>query len=145
MRVVEAIEIGRALADVRAFTADPLNDPLWITDLADVRWLDQPGEVGGRAVFVPAWIGRLYRLPATLGARDDASVTWRTDSALLSGALRYDYDSADDGASFTVTFDARLARPLRPLDRPVAALLRRRLRAYLKTLRRHLESQPRES
>lgn len=145
MRVVESIEIGRPLVDVRAFTADPTNDPLWITDVGEVRWLDPPDQVGSRAVFVPRAIGRLYRLPATLGAVDDASVTWRAESALLAGALRYDYAPADGGASFSVTFDARLALPLRPLDRAVAALLRRRLRAYLRTLRRRLESEPRES
>lgn len=140
MRLVQSVGIARPLADVRAFTADPLNDPLWITDLGEVRWLDPPGQVGSRALFVPRTVGRLYRLPATLAALDDASLTWRTDSTLLSGALRYDYDATADGASFTVTFDARLALPLRLLDRPMAALLGWRLRAYLKTLRRRLES-----
>ena len=153
MRIQRSITIHAPLANVIAFTTDPLNDPAWISDVREVRWISDPPAVpGARAEFIPVAIGRIYQLPAELVSASDAAVEWRAQTRLLTAELRYDYapssghtapgDATSTRTEFSFTFAADLPLLLRPFGPPLAALLGWRLAGYLRNLKRHLESEP---
>jgi uncharacterized membrane protein len=53
------ITIGRPIADVAGFAADPSNAPKWYENIRSVDWqTDPPLRVGSRVAFVARFLGR---------------------------------------------------------------------------------------
>ena len=57
--VVTEVVIGRPVAEVAAYAADPTNAPEWYDNIDSVTWAtDPPVQVGSRVAFVARFLGR---------------------------------------------------------------------------------------
>jgi hypothetical protein len=102
--VVNAVVIGRPVADVSEYAADPDNAPLWYENIKSVEWKTaRPLQVGSRIDFVAQFLGR--RLAYTYEVIEYVPgnrLTMRTPGPPFPMETTYTWENQNGGTRMTL-------------------------------------------
>lgn len=140
-----AVDIGRQLAEVFAFVAEPRKMPLWYEAVDQVtKATDGPGGPGARYDVVRSLPGgRVHNEVELTEHQPDRRVTLESVSGPTPFRYRYTLEPTADGTRLTLDGDissAGLPGPLGRLDGLATQLFTRGMRQNLNHLKRMIET-----
>jgi len=138
----ESVVVARTVAEVFRYVADLRNEPNWHVDVAFVSPETDPVPVVGKTYdlkFKP-FMGKTDGSFTALEVEPGARVVYRADFAGLQPRITYTVEPAGEGTLFTRTVEMR-PRGLKIIMTPMMAfMVPRHNKAFVRNLKRTLES-----
>jgi uncharacterized protein YndB with AHSA1/START domain len=139
--VESSIVIARSVADVYAFVSDQTNEPMWHTDILEIRSADgSAAGLGSNWLVTVRFMGRKdYKMQVT-GLDPNRRVELTTTAGWLQPTTIYLLEPANGSTRFTRRVDIPVDRALRIMKPLMQRMAVKRNAAFVKNLKQVLEA-----
>lgn len=143
LHVQETVDVGRPVAEVFAYIADPENSKEWSATIMGIRQ-GSPGPlqgVGDRFDVSQKFLGRIMHAPQEVVAFEPGrSYTLRTTDGPIQMTTSWVCEPSTEGSRVTATFDGDAGAFFSLVGPILERAVRRQVRSDLETLKDLLES-----